>query len=439
MGTPLFFPEKRRKFFIDPMTEGGTERGGKMGDFNLRDYAVAAYLVHGRGADFHKKAQSIAVGMTVGSWTDLPAERQEQMKKHLGHVVSVEELGTDERGDGKALLRIAYPVRNFTPDIPALLTSVFGKLSMDGAIKLVGLELPEAFAQHFPGPKFGIEGVRERLGVYDRPLLMSIFKSCIGYDIRTLAELFFQQALGGVDLVKDDEIFFDETYAPFEKRIEACRKAAERAESETGKKVLYAVNLAAPVTEIANKAKRAVRAGANALLLNVLAYGYDVLHRLAADPDIRVPILAHPALAGAVYPSPQYGIGAPVLLGKLMRLAGADLVLYPSAYGPVAMERAETLAIAAELRGPAPGLKRAFPVPSAGIHPGLVPQLYADLGNDQVINAGGGIHGHPDGSAAGGRAFVAAIDAAVGGKSLEEAANESAELAKALRLWGGKG
>ncbi|MFC4768150.1 2,3-diketo-5-methylthiopentyl-1-phosphate enolase [Effusibacillus consociatus] len=409
-----------------------------MSNLQLEDYIVATYLVHGRGGDFHKKAQGIAVGLTVGSWTDLPAERQERMKKHLGHVVSVQELGSDEQGTVKALLKIAYPTINFTPDLPAVLTSVFGKLSMDGAIKLIDLDFPAEFTKNFPGPKFGIEGVRNRLGVQNRPLLMSIFKSCIGYDTDTLAELFYQQALGGVDLVKDDEIFFDDTYAPFEKRIEACLKAADRASAETGKKVLYAANLTAPVTEIVDKAKRAVQAGANALLLNVLAYGYDVLHRLAADPEVNVPIMAHPALAGALYPSPQYGISAPVVLGKLMRLAGADLVLYPSPYGSVAMERAETLAIAEELRKPKEVLKPAFPVPSAGIHPGLVPQLYNDLGNDQVINAGGGIHGHPGGSAAGGRAFVAAIDAVIQGRTLEDAAKDSAELAKALELWGGK-
>ncbi|MGB8954303.1 MAG: 2,3-diketo-5-methylthiopentyl-1-phosphate enolase, partial [Tumebacillaceae bacterium] len=336
----------------------------------------------------------------------------------------------------QALLTIAYPTANFTPDIPALLTTVFGKLSMDGMIRLVDLQLPTAYQSQFPGPKYGIAGLREQTGIYDRPLLMSIFKSVIGYEIDTLAEQFYQQALGGVDLVKDDEIFFDETYAPFEKRIAACREAAERAQQETGKFTLYAANLTGPVTEIFEKARRAVDAGASALLLNVLTYGYDVLHRLAADPRITVPIMAHPAMAGAFYPSAQYGISANVVLGKLMRVAGADIVLYPSAYGSVALERGETLKIAAALTDEQDGLKRAFPVPSAGIHPGLVPFLYRDLGNDQIINAGGGVHGHPQGAAAGGRAFNAAILAAVHGRKLSDAANESAELKAALELWG---
>lgn len=402
-----------------------------------QEYVHVTYLVHSKpGSDFQKKAQGIAIGLTVGSWTDLPAARKEAMQKHLGHVVAVEELGTDRDGLAQALLTIAYPTANFTPDIPALLTSVFGKLSMDGQIRLVDIKLPSEFQSKFPGPKYGIDGIRQQLNAYDRPLLMSIFKSVIGFDIDTLAEAFYQQALGGVDLVKDDEIFFDETYAPFEKRIEACRKAAERAQEQTGKLTLYAANLTGPVTDIFDKARRAVDAGANALLLNVLTFGYDVLHRLAADPKITVPIMAHPALAGAFYPSQHYGISAHVVLGQLMRIAGADFVLYPSAYGSVALERGETLKIANALLEEQNGMKRAFPVPSAGIHPGLVPFLYEDLGNDTIINAGGGIHGHPQGSAAGGRAFVAAIDAVVKGETLAQGAERSSELKTALDLWG---
>jgi 2,3-diketo-5-methylthiopentyl-1-phosphate enolase len=401
-----------------------------------QEFIRVTYLAQGKpGTDWQKKAQGIAIGLTVGSWTDLPEARKEAMQKHLGQVAAVEVLETEE-GVSKALLTIDYPTVNFTPDVPALLTSVFGKLSMDGMIRLMDIELPEGFAGKFPGPKYGIAGIREQLQAHDRPLLMSIFKSVIGYDTNTLAEHFYQQALGGVDLVKDDEIFFDETYAPFEQRIEACRRAAERAQQETGKFTLYAANLTGPVTEIFAKARRAVDAGASALLLNVLTYGYDVLHRLAADPQVKVPIMAHPALAGAMYPSPQYGVSAHVLLGKLMRYAGADISLYPSAYGSVALERGETLKIAKALTEPHHALKRAFPVPSAGIHPGLVPLLYHDLGNDQIINAGGGVHGHPQGAAAGGRAFNAAIRAAQHGQKLSEAAEHSPELKMALQLWG---
>jgi len=391
-----------------------------------KDYVIATYRLAASG-DLTKKAETIALGMTVGSWTGLPAARQEALDRHAGRVVTVE-------GN---LIRIAYPLANLTPDLPALLTCTFGKLSMDGKIRLVDLTLPPHFAVAFAGPKLGVEGVRERLGVHGRPLLMSIFKSCVGLTLAELAEGFFQQALGGVDLIKDDEIFFNDSEAPFEQRLEACLKAGERARRETGQAVLYAINLTGPVHQLPEKARRAVRLGANALLINVLPYGFDLLQRLAEDPEITVPLVAHPALAGALYPSDDYGIAAPLLLGTLMRLAGADLVLFPSPYGGMALERSEALDLASRLTDKSYLPHRpAFPVPSAGIHPGMAPHMLDDFGLDVVINAGGGIHGHPGGAAAGGRAFRAAMAAGAAGTPLEEAAAESSDLRAALDRWG---
>jgi len=399
-----------------------------------KERILVTYLTQAQ--DLGKKAQGIAVGMTVGSWTDLPAAKQAELQPYLGEAVGAEVLETLEDGQQRGLITVSYPVRNFTADIPSLLTGVFGKLSMDGKIKLVDITLPESFTQSFPGPKFGIDGVRVRLGAYQRPLLMSIFKSCLGMPFEDLKAQFRAQALGGVDLIKDDEIFFADERAPFLERIKAFKQIAAEIAAETGKTVLYAANLTGPVSELNEKAKRAAEAGADCLLFNVLAYGFDALHRLAADPDVQVPIMAHPALAGAFYPSPDYGIAASLLLGKLTRLAGADLVLFPSPYGNVALDKREALKLAANLTAPLNGVRRAFPVPSAGIHPGLVPQLYADFGTDQIVNAGGGIHGHPGGATAGGKAFVAAILAALAGNSLQEAAEASPELKAALEKWG---
>lgn len=411
-------------------------------------YCIATYRCFDDRADFHKKAQSIAVGLTVGSWTDLPEAQKAEMEKHLGKVVSVE-INESDPSSRYADIRIAYPDLNFSTDIAALLVTVFGKLSMDGRIKLIDLKLSDAFLAAFPGPKYGIPGVRDLLQVHDRPLLMSIFKSVIGHDLPALREQFLQQALGGVDLIKDDEILFENPLTPLEKRIEVCMDAAAEAERTTGQKLLYAANLSGPVFNLKQQAKKAIAAGANALLFNVLAYGFDALHELASDPDITVPIAAHPALAGALYPSPYHGIEAQLLLGKLLRLAGADLVLFPSPYGSVVMPLAENIAIrralvtdhredyaAAGDKHTPLQLKPAFPVPSAGIHPGLVPRIIDDFGSDVVVNAGGGIHGHPMGTAAGGQAFRQAIDAKLRSDSLEDAANGHPELAAALARWG---
>jgi 2,3-diketo-5-methylthiopentyl-1-phosphate enolase len=64
--------------------------------------------------------------------------------------------------------------------------------------------------------------------------------------------------------------------------------------------------------------------------------------------------------------------------------------------------------------------------------------LIEDFGMDSIINAGGGVHGHPQGAAGGGKAFRQAVDAVLAGKTLSEAAGEHPELATALELWGGK-
>ncbi|MGG1252705.1 2,3-diketo-5-methylthiopentyl-1-phosphate enolase [Brevibacillus agri] len=396
---------------------------------------LVTYLTQAK--DLNKKAAAIAVGMTVGSWTDLPAAKQAELAPYLGEAFSATPLETLENGDVRGLITVSYPTRNFTGDIPSLLTGIFGKLSMDGKIKLVDIAFPDSFLQAFPGPKFGIDGLRGRLDAQNRPLLMSIFKSCLGLPFDDLKTQFKAQAQGGVDLVKDDEIFFADDRAPFLERIQAFKQIALETEAETGKPVLYAANLTGPINELNEKAKRAVEAGADCLLFNVLAFGFDALHRLAADPDVNVPIMAHPALAGSYYPSPDYGIATPLLLGTLMRIAGADLVLFPSPYGNVALDKTEALQLAHNLTTPLEGVRRSFPVPSAGIHPGLVPQLYQDFGLDQIVNAGGGIHGHPGGATAGAKAFVDAIAAVTAGRSLEEAAAGSPELAIALEKWGG--
>ena len=423
----------------------------------MNDYCIATYRSFDDKADFHKKAQNIAVGLTVGSWTDLPEAQKTSMAPHLGLVIDVKisEAGSDPTiAERYADIQIAYPDLNFSRDIPALLVTVFGKLSMDGRIKLLDLRFSPAFLSAFPGPKFGIKGIRDLLGVHDRPLLMSIFKSVIGHDIQGLREQFLQQALGGVDLIKDDEILFENPLTPLVKRVRIGLEAAEEAEQTTGQKLLYAVNLTGSTSKLADQAEKAIAAGANALLFNVLAYGFDTLHELSSNPNITVPIMAHPAMAGAFYPSAYHGISASLLLGKLMRIAGADLVLFPSPYGSVVMPREENMAIKQTLLTThleqdymyahteeihlVPSLKASFPVPSAGIHPGLVPLILQDFGQEVVVNAGGGVHGHPMGAAAGGRAFRQAIDAKLQNSPLVQYAEEHPELKAAITAWGVK-
>lgn len=385
-------------------------------------HIIAKYQLHNDPSKIEIIADKLAVGLTVGSWTDLTAEDQAHLEKYKGEVITKEIIDAEKR---ILHIEIAYPEHNITPDFSSILTTVFGKLSLDGKVKLLDIDFTD-YSKHFKGPAFGVEGIRELLNIHDRPLVMSIFKGIIGRDAAFFEAQLRAQALS-VDIIKDDEILYDVPQLPFEERITIGKRVLDDIFKETGRRVLYAVNLSGPVFDLPEKARTAKHLGANALLFNVHTYGLDALKGLR-DLELDLPILAHPALSGALCSSPDYGISYQLLISKLTRLAGADLILFPVPYGSIELTEEDANSIVSYALEPNT-LKRAFPVPSAGVHPGLVKRIIDDFGEDIVINAGGGIHGHPDGATAGGKAFLEAIrhyKTGTGGKYYD----------KAVALWG---
>lgn len=358
------------------------------------------------GIDAEKQAKVIAVGQTAGTWNARFADREETLKSHLAQVVS----GRTEP-NGYSLVTIRFPEANVENDIPSLLTMIFGKYSMAGAAKVMAVRLPENYGRR---PKFGITGIRKRLGVAECPLIMAIFKPALGLCADDYAAILKDVASGGLDIIKDDEIMGDLEVAPTLKRLETCRKVLDEVKQQTGRTILYAVNVTGSATKLIEKARLLVSVGANALLLNVLTYGFSVLDALAADPEINVPIFAHPALAGAMCAAPDYGMAYSVVLGTLMAHCGADAVLYPAHYGSLPFDLVEEARIRDILRS-----RNVFPVPSGGIHPGVVPKVLADYGSDVILNAGTGIMDHPDGPEAGVKAFFEAIERLKQGESFD--------------------
>lgn len=374
------------------------------------------------GVDAQKQAKVIAVGQTAGTWDARFSHREEVLQSHLGEVVK----GIIEP-DGSSIATICFPEANVENDIPSLLTMIFGKYSMAGAAKVVAVRLPEHYGRR---PKVGITGIRERLGVFDRPLIMAIFKPALGLSAADHAAILQDVASAGLDIIKDDEILGDLDVAPTLKRLEACRKVLDEVKQQTGRTVLYAVNVTGSADKLIEKARLLVREGANALLLNVLTYGFSVLDALAVDPEINVPIFAHPALAGALCAAPNHGIAYSVVLGTMMAHCGADAVLYPAHYGSLPFDPAEEARIRDSLRS-----RNVFPVPSAGIHPGIVPKALADYGQEVILNAGTGIMDHPDEPAAGVRAFFEALERTMAGESLSIETIPEGPLRRALRKW----
>jgi ribulose-bisphosphate carboxylase large chain len=80
-------------------------------------------------------------------------------------------------------------------------------------------------------------------------------------------------------------------------------------------------------------------------------------------------------------------------------------------------------------------LKTVLPVASGGIHPGIVPDNVQALGKDILIQAGGGIHGHPQGTRSGAKAMRQAVEAVMSNTTLEAYAKTHIELALALEKW----
>jgi len=406
------------------------------------EYLIGTYLASfPASVPIPRLAPALAIEQSTGTWVPVPGETPEVRCRHVAKVIGVYEVPDfefsvpSEAETRNYVIQIAFPEINIGSQIPMLLTTVVGNISMGGQIKVLDIRFPQRFVEGFQGPKFGIRGVRELLGVPKRPLLNNMIKPCTGYTPEVGVELFRAAALGGCDIIKDDELLANASFNEVQARVKLYIEAERQVYEETGEHTLYTVNVTDEVPQVFENARRAVELGCNALMVNYLATGFPVLRALAEDPDIAVPILGHMDVAGAYYMSPYHGVSSHLILGKLPRLSGADIVVFPAPYGKAPVIKDKFVNVARNLAFPLYDIRPTFPMASGGITPSMVPKVMKELGHDIVIGSGGGIHAHPQGPVAGGKAFRAAIDATMEGIPLKEAAQAHPELAAALELW----
>ena len=409
------------------------------------EFVIATYAYRtSPGVGIEEAAETIAEMQSTGTWVALERETAALRERHAARVLATWELPEDQVIDPVAghrdwVIQLAFPVHNLGAQIPLLLATVYGECASAGEIRLLDLELPGAFTEAFRGPKFGVGGIRQLVDAPNRPLLIVMMKPAIGMSPEESAEVFRQVALGGADGVKDDELLVSHPWSHFLDRIRAHERAARSAFEETGHRTLYFVNITDRPDRLVQNAYRAVEAGASALMVDYLTVGISALSMLADDPAIDVPILGHLAFSGALYAGPRTGLDSHLVLGMLPRLAGADVVVYPSPYGSLQFTPAMNTRLARAMREPFNGLRPMLPAPGGGLHAGMTRRLFDELGIDFAVGAGGAIHGHPMGATAGARALRQAIDAVVRGESLADAATEHPELAAALARWPGDG
>jgi len=300
--------------------------------------------------------------------------------------------------------------------------------------------MPKTTLDQYQGPSFGIDGWYDALGVKrGRPLLNNMIKPCSGYPLEVGARLFKEAAMGGCDVIKDDELIANMRYNDAVERVKTYMAIEKQVFEQTGEHTLYTVNVTDRLPRVFDLAKRCIDAGANAMMVNYLAVGPEVMRALAEDPAIPVPILAHMDVAGVYFMSPYQGIASPVIFGKIPRLCGADGIVLPFSQGGKGIYMNDRfMATCRNLTYPFGKLRPTLPMPSGGITPANVPDVMNSLGREIMIGSGGGIHAHPKGPSAGARAFRQAFDAVIKGIPLDQYGKEHEELGMALGIWSKK-
>lgn len=402
----------------------------------LKRHIVATYFlkdpVPGEDPiDHFSLVQSLAFEGSTGTWEEVK-EHSEEVIGHLsGKVAGYYQIPSSDNVK-RAVVQLAFPIDAWEANVPMMLLAIAGNcFAYSSKLRLLDVYVPEDLLKQFQGPKFGITGVRERLGISERPLSLHIIKPKMGMTPQQTAKQVYQTALGGVDMVKDDEMTSDVYNSRMEDRLSAVMEALDKAKSKTGKEVIYFVSITDEVDKVVDKAKKAIKLGANGLLLAYSA-GPSILRVLTQDPEINVPVLFHPSHMIALTPS----IAWPAM-AKICRICGADLMLTPTYWSTIPLVSHEEGIRCAQVKlAPLHHIRRTWPMPAAGMYPGLVPLLVKEFGKDITIPAGGGMLGHPMGYEAGARAWQQAIEATMQDIPLEKAAKEKKELRGALEKWG---
>ena len=387
---------------------------------------VCDFYVEPLGISLTEAAGGVAAESSVGTWTELTTIKP-YVEKLAARVFTIE-------GNN---IRIAYPIELFEQgNMPNILSSVAGNVFGLGALKnlkLTDIQLPKELVHSFKGPKYGITGIRKLLNAHDRPLVGTIIKPKLGLKTVDHAKVAYDAWVGGCDVVKDDENLSSQSFNPFKERVVATMEMRDRAEQETGEKKVYMVNITSETEEMLKRAQFVVDHGGRYLMIDILTCGFSALQTVR-EQDFGLVIHAHRAGHAAFTKNPLHGISMKVI-AKVARIIGVDQLHVGTVVGKMSETREEVAENCEALKTGMYGIKEVLPVASGGLYPSLVPALMGFFGKDFVIQAGGGIHGHTDGTVAGAKAMRQAVDASLKGMSLEEYAKSYKELQVALNLW----
>ncbi|WP_435194448.1 type III ribulose-bisphosphate carboxylase [Natronomonas sp. EA1] len=386
-------------------------------------------LAPGEGMSLEAAAARVASESSNGTWAALDVESDISRLSAMAYDLE-RETNT---------VRVAYPPELFEPgSLPQILSCIAGNIMGMKAvdtIRLVDCEWPESVVSGFPGPGFGPAVKSEFLDATDRPALATVPKPKVGLPTSEHVRVAREAWLGGVDLLKDDENLTDQAFNPFRERVVDSFAARDEVQDETGERKDYLVNVTAETTEMLERVDFVHEQGGSFVMVDIITCGWSALQTVRERcEELGLAIHAHRAMHAAFDRLPHHGVSMRVL-AQWARLAGVDH-LHTGTAGFGKLENEDTAGINEWLRSDLYGMKEVLPTASGGLHPGVVPQVLDALGPELIVQAGGGIHGHPDGTRAGAMALRQSVEAWQEGVSLEEYAKSHPELRVAVEKWG---
>jgi ribulose-bisphosphate carboxylase large chain len=400
--------------------------------------------------DVAHAASVLAGEQSSGTFVAVPGETAELKERFAARVESITHIETVDQpaipgaiaASGKyhrASVEVSWSVENFNYNLPVMVSTLQGNLyeiTQFTGLKLMDIDIPNSFADHFKGPAFGIEGCRKLTGVEGRPLIGTIIKPSIGLTPQQTATLVKTLAEAGIDFIKDDELLSSSANSLFEDRLDAIMQVINEHADATGKKVMYAFNISDEIDSMMLRYEKIVASGGTCAMVSINSVGLSGAKKICDQRQLA--IHGHRNGWGMMNRHPLLGIEFPAYQ-KLWRLAGVDQ-MHVNGIQNKFWESDDSVVRSIEAcLTPMLGGYSVLPVVSSGQWGGQAPETYRRTKTvDLLYMAGGGIMAHPGGPEAGVVALQQAWQAAVDGLSIENAAKLYPEFAKAVEKFGGK-
>jgi ribulose-bisphosphate carboxylase large chain len=328
-----------------------------------------------------KRAKEIAEAICVEQTIEFPIELTgNSIRENV--VGKIEEI---QNNHNSTVVTISYPVETVGNEPAQFFNVIMGNCSLFPNLKIIGLQLSPSIENIFPGPRYGISGLRKLLSIYNRPLLATAIKP-MGLSTDQLAQMAYNLALGGIDIIKDDHGLADQPFSKFKDRVLKVTEAIHKANRETGFHTIYAPNITSNEQTMLKQAEFVKEAGSGALLVSPALSGFSSFITLRENTDL--PILSHPAFLGGYLSIMDFD----VLFGTIQRMIGADVVIFPNYGGRFTFSKEDCRKINHGLKKPFGSFKEIFPSPAGGMNIDSCGDIVSFYNKDVVLLIGGALH-----------------------------------------------